>query len=388
MDASDLLLTQWVHQVKQIWSEMHQYRQESFALAIFGIVLAGQAVMQRVAEILYERLSDPCKMTSYERRLQRLVDNENLAVIPTWERFLQHTLPYWDKRRALLVLDCTPYNETFTIVFVGILVQKRLLPLAWEIMPQSEKWEQSQWQIVDRLFAQVASFLHAPHITLLADRGLTALPLIRLCERYQWHYILRMQNETYCRRTFRGGYRGWQRGCDFLLKAGTSWYGKVLVWKEHGFACHLSACWDPDHDEAWFLLSDLSASARLVSLYAYRMRVEATFQDTKSRRWCIESSQLRNVHHLNRWLLIIFISFWWTTHLGASCKHHGHAKAFDRTDRYDKSLLRLGHLWMKEIIKRANYGLRRHSAIEAPRLAHCLPFHRTKDGLRFSIALC
>jgi hypothetical protein len=42
MDASDLLFTQWAHQVKQIWSEMHQYRQESLALAIFGIVLASQ----------------------------------------------------------------------------------------------------------------------------------------------------------------------------------------------------------------------------------------------------------------------------------------------------------------------------------------------------------
>jgi len=133
---------------------MHQYRQESFALAIVGIVLAGQAVMQRVAEILYERLSNPCKATSYERRLQRLIDNEKLAVTPIWERFLQHTLPYWNKRRALLVLDCTPYNDTFTIVFVGILVQKRLFPLAWEMMPQSQKWEQGQWQIVDRLFAK------------------------------------------------------------------------------------------------------------------------------------------------------------------------------------------------------------------------------------------
>jgi hypothetical protein len=255
-------------------------------------------------------------------------------------------------------------------------------------MPQCEKWEEGQWQIVDRLFGQVAQFFHAPSVTLLADRGLTALPLIRLCERYHWHYVLRIQNEVYCRRSFRTFYRDWQRGCDFLLKQGTSWYGDVLLWKEHGFACTLSACWDPECEEAWFLISDLPASPRRVSTYALRMRVEATFQDTKSRRWCIESSQLRDVHHLNRWLLMIFVAFWWTTHLGASCKHHGHAKAFDRTDRYDKSLLRLGHLWIKELIKRANYGLRQHSAIEAPRLVHCLPFHRTKDGLRFSIALC
>src|SRR5260370_9922830 len=207
---------------------MHQYRQESFALAILGSVLARPGVMQRVAETLHERLRNACKGTSYDRRLERLIDNELLAGQPTGERFLQHTLAYWDKRRALLVLDCAPYNETFTIVFVGILVQKRLLPLAWEIMPQSEKWEQGQWQIVDRLFAQVASFLHADHVTVLADRGLTALPLIRLCERYQWHYILRMQNETYCRRKFRGGFRHLQPACAFLLKAVTSSSRNVL----------------------------------------------------------------------------------------------------------------------------------------------------------------
>jgi hypothetical protein len=67
------------------------------------------------------------------------------------------------------------------------------------------------------------------------------------------------------------GYRDWQRGCDFLLKAGMSRSGEVLVWKEHGIACQLSACWAPDHDEAWFLLSDLPAPPRLVSLYAYRI---------------------------------------------------------------------------------------------------------------------
>jgi hypothetical protein len=387
MDASDVLLAQWTEQVKQIWSGMHQYQQECVALAILGIVLTGNAIMQRVAEILHERMSNPAKVASYDRRFQRLIDNEGINVTDWWERFLQHTLPYWDTRRATLVLDCTPYNKSFTIVFIGILVQKRLLPLAWEIMPQSEKWEEGQWSIVDRLFRQVSEYLHSKHVTVLADRGLTALPLIRLCERYHWHYVLRMKNEEYVRRNFRTSYRDWQRGCDFLLKKGTSWYGKILLWKEHGFACTLSACWDPEFEEPWFLISDLPASSKNILLYAFRMRVEATFQDTKSRRWCIESSQIRDTRHLNRWLLIVFLSFWWTTHLGASCKHHGHAKEFDRTDRYDKSLLRLGHLWIRELIKRANQAMRQQSRVEPARMTNCLPFHRTKDGLRFSIQL-
>ena len=126
-----------------------------------------------------------------------------------------------------MVLDCTPYNQSFTIVFVGILVQKRLLPLAWEIMPQTEKWQEGQWHIVDRLFGRVSTYLHAHSVTLLADRGLTALPLVRRGVRYHWHYVLRMKNEEYCRRRWRTFYRDWQRGCDFLLKKGTSWYGNV-----------------------------------------------------------------------------------------------------------------------------------------------------------------
>ena len=71
MDASDVLVAQWTEQVKQIWKGMHQYRQESLAIAIVGIVLAGVAVMQQVAAVLHERLSQPCKTSSYERRLQR-----------------------------------------------------------------------------------------------------------------------------------------------------------------------------------------------------------------------------------------------------------------------------------------------------------------------------
>lgn len=91
--------------------------------------------------------------------MQRLIANEQLDVTQCWERFLQHTLPFWQGRRAILVLDCTPYNDRFTIVFVGILVHKRLLPVAWEIMPQNQEWDQGQWQIVERLFAQLAQVL-------------------------------------------------------------------------------------------------------------------------------------------------------------------------------------------------------------------------------------
>lgn len=52
---------------------------------------------------------------------------------------------------------------------------------------------------------------------------------------------------------------------------GKSWCGKSMA-----LPANFPLGFDPDHDEAWFLISDLPASPRLVSTYALRMRVEAT----------------------------------------------------------------------------------------------------------------
>jgi hypothetical protein len=54
-----------------------------------GIVQSGNAVMQRVAETLWEQLSSETKLVSYERRLQRFVAHERIEVEACWNQFLQ-----------------------------------------------------------------------------------------------------------------------------------------------------------------------------------------------------------------------------------------------------------------------------------------------------------
>ena len=158
-----------------------------------------------------------------------------------------------------------------------------------------------------------------------------------------------------------------------------------MLWKEHAYPCYLSACWEPGSQEAWFLISDEPAGRRQVRRYALRMRVEATFQDTKSRGWQIEASRFRQREHLARWLLVVFVAIWWTAHLGASCVHHGHRRLLDRADRRDKGLLRLGRLWLLRLLKEVQRDQRNPSSLLAARLANCLPFHRGEGGLRFAI---
>ncbi len=386
MNASDLLLDQWTRQVKEVFPQLHSYQQHAIAFSVQGIVQSGNAVMQKVAETAWEHLSSETKMVSHERRLQRFVANDRIDVEECWKDFLQHVLPFWHDKPVTLILDLTPYTQEATIVYVGIVVQSRVLPIAWCVMPQQESWDEGQWQIVGRLFEQVASSLTSADCTLLADRGLSCLTLIKLCQQVGWHYVLRIKQEEWMRRKFRHFSRDWQQGKQVVKKTGEQWYGKVLLWQEHQLETWLSACWEPGYEEAWLVISDRKASHKRVGEYAKRMRVEATFQDTKSRGCLIECSRFSKREHLNRWLFAVFLAIWWMAHLGSSCMHHGHREQVDRTDRRDKGLFRLGRLWLKAILKKANRDLcpTTLSRVKA-QLANCLPFSHRNQRLYFSI---
>ena len=77
-------------------------------------------------------------------------------------------------------------------------------------------------------------------------------------------------------------------------------------------------------------ISDQQAGKRRVNEYALRMRVESTFQDSKSRGWNLEASLVKEEARLDRLLLALFLAMWWVSHLAASCMHHGKRDRFDR----------------------------------------------------------
>ena len=217
---------------------------------------------------------------------------------------------------------------------------------------------------------------------MIADRGLACLELIRICQEVKWHYVLRIGSEHQVRRQYKRGWSYWQSGGQFITREGQQWYGSALIWKEHSFQASLAVCWEPGYEEVWIVISDLPARRKLIKIYGWRMRVEATFQDTKSRGWHIECSSISQAPHFNRHLMVLFLAVWWVAHLGSACVNHGHRSRFDRGDRRDKGLFRLGRLYLRFLLVQTKHKL---PEVRAPHLASCLPFHRTKHGWRFSI---
>ena len=116
---------------------------------------------------------------------------ERVQVSTIWKQFLTQVLAYWRGKLVRLVLDCTPFDDRATMVYLGLLVQSRVLPIAWRIMPLQEEWEQGQWELVGELLDAVSLYLEPTDCTVIADRGLAGLPLVKLCRDRKFHYLLR-----------------------------------------------------------------------------------------------------------------------------------------------------------------------------------------------------
>jgi hypothetical protein len=377
MDTSSVLWTNWHEQLKELLTGMHGHQKKTLAFFVLGIVLSGSAVMQRVAETLGERGLSEAKMSSIERRLARFIANKRIVVALIWKLFLAQVLAPFRGQHLYFVLDNTPFRDDLTIVYLGLLVHSRVLPVAWAVMPAQTTWDEGQWDIVGRLLDQVSVHLPGTSCTLLADRGLTGMPLVKLCTARGWHYLLRVCAEHTCRRYFHGKLeKTWKHFSQIVLKRGYHWYGRARVWQEETLDTSVSLVWDPDCEEPWLLISDEGAGRRQVQVYAWRMRVEATFQDSKSRGWNIEASWIVDRTHLDRLLLALFLAMWWVSHLAAACIHHGQRHCFDRVDRRDKSIFRLGRLWLLDILRRVR---------NRASLRHCLPFQKTNTGWRFAL---
>lgn len=379
MDASVVLWENWQEQVKQLLEGIHGHQTKSLGLMVLGMVVSGSAVLQRMAESVQQYGISEAKMPSIERRLARFVANDRILVPRIWKQFLAQVLAYFRDRRLFFVLDCTPIDERACIVYMGLLVHSRVLPVAWRVMPAQEEWTEGQWDLVGAMLDEIGEHLATAECTFIADRGLSGMPLVKLCRDRQWHYLLRIAKEHTFRRRLKGKGQKWSQwiACGHLARqVGQRWFGAVQVWQDERLDTYLSAVWEPDHQEAWLLIADQAAGPLQVARYAWRMRVESTFQDSKSRGWDLEATLIEDRSRLDRLLLALFLAMWWVSHLAASCIHHGKRDQFDRHDRRDKGIFRLGRLWLLDILRRA----KNRAAVK-----WCLPFKKQANGWRFSL---
>jgi Transposase DDE domain len=374
MNASEGLWRQWSAQLRAFLPEVLGHRSKTLAFCVLGIVLAGTTRLPKVAEALVG--VSAAKTPSIERHLSRFLANQHVTVLPLWTHLLSQFLAFWRERRLVFVLDATSLDDRATVLYLGLLVHSRLLPVSWQVLPVHEPWEQRQWDVVGALLDRVIPYLGSADCTLLADRGLVGHPLVQVCQLRGWHYVLRLSAAHTCQPERGRWARGWIPCRRLVPRRGRQWYGAVRLWQKHSLPAQISATWEPEQREPWIVVSDRPAGRQRVRAYARRMRVESTFQDLKRRGWDLEGTVIADRARLDRLLLVVFLGLWWLAHLAASCVHHGQRARFDRRDRRDKGIFRLGRLWLLDILRRT---------VTDTSLNRCLPFRKTPTGWAFSL---
>jgi hypothetical protein len=321
-------------------------RADGLAALVLGLLLAGNVALTRVAAALPFAADDP----STERRLRRWVANPGVAVGEVWGRLLPVLL-----RRAggrpVFVFDPTPHVDRFTVLAVGLVVHKRVMPVAWRLVPQRAPWPEPMEELLGAMLGELDAALPAgAEPTLLVDRGITSARTVDRCRALGWGFVFRVNAGPNRTDRARLGEDGEERALwGLVTEPGQRFAGPVAVFKGAGWrALQLTIRWDAGAAEPWILISDAPAGNARVAEYRKRARCEATYLDLKSRGWDVEATKLVDPARLDRLLLGLHVAFWWAHDLGLRVVRAGERHRYDRADRRDKSLVKLGWAVLKD----------------------------------------
>ena len=130
------------------------------------------------------------------------------------------------------------------------------------------------------------------------------------------------------------------------------------------------------HKSPLCLVSNLSASWHLISIYRQRYGIEASFRDYKSAGWQWELSQVRDLAHMERLLIGLALATWFSLMVGTQVAEEHLSQPPTRRRRTapaiaKQSLFQLGLSRLKAWLKGNTRGLLRFvlSDWEAPNWA-------------------
>ena len=358
------VLHAWTRQMQSLLPAVHATRAATLAVFVAGMLWSGTVTLLKVAAALPLGATDP----SIERRLRRFLRNAHVTAATLWQPLLPTLLATLGQRDLLFVFDPTPYRDCATLLCLGVVCRGRVLPVAWRVMPQQRAWPQRLEPLLTTMLADVAAALPpGSTATLLADRGLVGPALLDATARVGWHVVLRLRASAGEATRVRCGDGPEQRLADLPTGPGQRWDTPIVIFKEAGWRPgYLTIRWDATAQEPWVLFSTRPGGTDRVREYRRRVHAEATYQDAKGRGFALERSKVVAIDRIERLVLVLHLALWWAFGLGMQTIRNGWRRRFDRRDRRDLSVVRLG-------LTACHDALQRDHPL-------ALPFRHTTDG--------
>lgn len=310
---------------------------------ISGIVLSRKAQLSAMsAEIPTE-----AKEQSIEMRMRRWVKDE-IDVEAVYMPFARQILEALAHLPRVLVMDGSQVGQGCMVLMVGVLYQKRALPIAW-LVYKGKKGHASAERHMQALEKIVPLLPEPSQVVLLGDAEYDTTEMLAWVEKNtSWQYVLRTAPQIYAQVGETA-----QAIRDYPLER-----GKVFCLQKAGFTqtstvtLNIISWWASRYAEPIFLVTNIENPYEACRYYRRRFRIETFFSDQKSRGFHIHKSHLADPARLSRLLIAACLAYIWMITQGLQVIAEGLSSLIDRTDRTDKSLFRLGLDWIKYALKR------------------------------------
>jgi hypothetical protein len=283
---------------------------------IVGILLSGSLVLRRIACTHAYLTPHTTCAASHERRLRRVLNDPLLTWERSYARVIRRLLARERPRQWVIILDESGHTDRLRVLTAALWYRGRAIPLAWVCWPGQTRQTTSYWTRCSEVLALVATLLpEDAAVVVVADRAF-GCPVFtdRVAER-GWDWLVRVQGQTRWRDR-----QGHSQPLRTQVNApGQRWKGRGALFKDAGWRqASAVVLWGRAHREPLLLASSLAVSWDLLALYKKRAAIEALFRDWKSSGFSWEASQVMELAHQERLLLLVAFATLLTLLLGTS----------------------------------------------------------------------
>lgn len=278
------------------------------------------------------------------QRLRRTLKNKQLCSADCYQPLVRHLFHHWPDREVNLVMDRTDLTDRWSILTLGAVHQKRLLPLTWQVLPFGGTGADDQMPLLQRIYPTLPSRAQV-RINFYGDSEFRAVPLQQCCRDYGWHWQVGLKSDLW----FYDTPRGWQSLRDLPLQPGQRCYRtNVFLTREHQFGpLHLMADWSAHQATPRYWALDVPPDAQAWRRGRKRYWIEPGFRDWKSYGFDLEQSHLSECRRLEVLLLGLAVTTLWMVHVGETLVATGCADELCARAQTDYSVFRLGRDYLQ-----------------------------------------
>jgi Transposase DDE domain len=268
-----------------------------------------------------------------------------------WERYyrplVRRFLANWSGVELALVMDRTDLNDRLSLLFVGIATQKRVVLLAWEVLPYGHTAATTQLALLKRIQPLLPD-PKAVRISFFGDAEFRAVELQQFCQAHLWHWHVGVKSDT----LYRDASGVWQPLRAIPIERGERRYvQEILLTEQHGFGpVNLIIDWNSKEEAPRYWVLDQRADRHAWRRGRKRFWIEPTNRDLKSAGFDLEHSGLPDPARLTNLVLAMAVTLLWMLYVGQWVRRSGRAGLLEAQHKRDYSLFRLGRDWVRRAL--------------------------------------